>query len=319
MARLSTRGSRNGLGARNNSPDATRRDNEKGRQPTRLAAPTYRTELVVVRRPGWRRIPVIGAIALTFFALTALVAAGVLRGFDQLAIDHLMPGLEVKPQHAGLLEGVVPYFRGGPTDTTIQRIADWSVLPADPLPASLLLFLSCIVLWRRDRARDAVALATIALTGVTIEQLVKAAVTRPALHFHMRPETITKLESSYPSGHALFGILLAAAALLLFPRRARAFVLAWLTLALPMLVVGGFHTPTDVLGGALLGAVLVIALPRVSPHSVARQTPSLSPCAALLPAHVHLRFPPRSLNLRRGLRDVFRSLSARGTRRGVAD
>jgi membrane-associated phospholipid phosphatase len=81
---------------------------------------------------------------------------------------------------------------------------------------------------------------------------------RPLLHRHGLP--LAAFESSFPSGHTLRAVLLAATAGAVRPG-ARLWLAAWAAAVLVLLEVDGVHVPTDIAGGLLL-AGLVVALAR---------------------------------------------------------
>ena len=73
-------------------------------------------------------------------------------------------------------------------------------------------------------------------------------------------------QSSFPSGHALRSVLLAAAVAAVWPF-ARRWVAAWAAASLVLLELSGFHVPSDIAGGLLLALLLVLALPRLGRRS----------------------------------------------------
>jgi membrane-associated phospholipid phosphatase len=144
-----------------------------------------------------------------------------------------------------------------------ETLAAWLVRLGDP-PAVALMALGLAGL-AAARGRPRVALAVlllIALTSVS-GQLLKELLAHPrpqaaGLDFTLGPE-------AFPSGHATAAMSLALAAVLAAPRRARpaaALLGALLALAVGASVVaGGWHFPSDVVGGYLLatGWALVLA------------------------------------------------------------
>lgn len=180
------------------------------------------------------------ASAAAFAALGALVAAGTLTGFDQWACDHLMPlaGTGEPPSFLGAL---VPLLEAS------WRPAGVAVTQIVTLPGQILISLALVAVgaWKL-RAPVWVA----ALLGATIvEVAIRHVLTRPALY--RDGVHLTGFDSSWPSGHALRCAIVAAVIALAWPR-ARAAVAAWLFASAVLLVIAGFHTPTDVAGGLLL-------------------------------------------------------------------
>ena len=175
------------------------------------------------------------AAGAAFAALAALVAAGTLTGLDQWGVDHLMPGAHFHEAKHGLAEGLVPLlgarWHGG------LAIAANVVT----LPASFLVSLA-IVAWRSR------VLALALLAGVAVEVACKELLVRPALHdgsFH-----IATFDSSFPSGHSLRTVLVAAA---LWPL-AGGWAAGWAAASIVLLQLAGWHTPSDIAGGVLLAA-----------------------------------------------------------------
>ncbi len=181
--------------------------------------------------------------AAAFAALGGLVAAGALTGFDQWACDHLMPiaGTGRTPSFLGSL---VPLLQAS------WRPAGVAVTQIVTLPGQVLISLAIVAVgaWKL-RAPAWVA----ALLGATIiEVAIRQVLTRPALYSN--GVHLTGFDSSWPSGHALRCAIVTAVIALAWPR-ARAVVAAWLVASAVLLVIAGFHTPTDVAGGLLLAVL----------------------------------------------------------------
>ena len=64
-------------------------------------------------------------------------------------------------------------------------------------------------------------------------------------------------DHSLPSGHTIRSFLIAAVVLVLSARLGRA-AAVWAASVVPILVVAGWHTPTDVAAGLLLAAALAL-------------------------------------------------------------
>jgi membrane-associated phospholipid phosphatase len=113
------------------------------------------------------------------------------------------------------------------------------------LPASFLLSLA-IVAWRSR------LLALALLAAVAVEVVCKELLERPALYdgaFH-----IGAFDSSFPSGHSLRTVLVAAA---LWPLL-RGWAVAWAVASIVLLQLAGWHTPTDIAGGVLLALLALL-------------------------------------------------------------
>ncbi len=181
-------------------------------------------------------------LVCAFAALAALVAAGAFTRVDQWAVDHLMPEAKFQNQGRGLLEGLVPLLHSN--WSSIYAIAANIVT----LPASFLVSLAIAFVCSR-------ALAAALITAVAVEVLCKEVLTRPALYdgsFH-----ITAFDSSFPSGHALRTVIVAAAVGWRWPR-ARLIAVAWAIASLVLIQLAGWHTPTDIAGGVLLAALALL-------------------------------------------------------------
>jgi membrane-associated phospholipid phosphatase len=181
-------------------------------------------------------------LAGAFATLAALVAAGAFTRIDQWAVDHLMPEANFRNQGGGLLEGLVPLLHSNWSST--YAIAANIVT----LPASFLVSLAIAFACSR-------ALAAALITAVAVEVLCKEVLTRPALYdgsFH-----ITAFDSSFPSGHALRTVIVAAAVGWRWPRT-RLVAIAWATASLVLIQLAGWHTPTDIAGGVLLAALALL-------------------------------------------------------------
>lgn len=100
-----------------------------------------------------------------------------------------------------------------------------------------------------------------------VEILTKHALARPLLtaRFGGRELGVVDFVHSFPSGHAARAVVVAALLSSLRPRLAP-FAVAWAVLTLPALELAGFHTPSDVAGGALLaGAAVLVARAALTP------------------------------------------------------
>jgi membrane-associated phospholipid phosphatase len=183
-----------------------------------------------------------------------LAATGALNGIDQWSVDHLMPGLGDRSERPSLVEAVVPLL-GATWATGLDVVANLVTLPAQALVASALLGVCCLALWRRGGRRGAFAWGCVWIVGNLVEVLCKSTLERPLLHAHGR--ALVAFQSSYPSGHTLRSVLLAAAVAAVWPL-ARPWVAAWAAASLVLLEIGGFHVPSDIAGGSLLALLLIL-------------------------------------------------------------
>jgi membrane-associated phospholipid phosphatase len=197
------------------------------------------------------------ALAAAYAALAVLVAAGATNGLDQWSIDHVMPGLGDASVAPTKLEAVVPLLHVG-WNTPLVALGNVVTLPAQALVSSALAAACWIVLARRGRTHAALAWMVAWIAGNAIEVLCKSVLSRPLLHHDGQP--LWAFQSSWPSGHTLRSVLLAATVAAVWPRASR-WVAAWAVASLVLLEVDGFHVPTDIAGGLLL-ALLAAGLAR---------------------------------------------------------
>lgn len=202
-----------------------------------------------------RRLAIVILCAL-FALLAALVAAGAFTRLDQAAVSHAMPGLE--PGSSTGISAVDVLSPLGDDDRTPFDLASdaWLYLASVPLSA-LGIGICAVVLRRRGCSRAAWGLAAAWVAGNAIEVLTKHALVRPALRQHGLH--VLAFDQSLPSGHALRSTLLAGAVALTW-RRAGPAAGFWLLTVWVLLVVAGWHPPTDVLAGILLAAALLLAV-----------------------------------------------------------
>ena len=181
-------------------------------------------------------------LACAFAALAVLVAAGALTHVDQWAVDNVMPGANVHRHGGGVLEGLVPLLHSN-WNSAYAVAANIVTLPASFL-ISLAIAYACSRL---------LGLALVA--AVAVEVLCKEVLTRPALYdgsFH-----IASFDSSFPSGHTLRTVIVAGAIAWRWPR-ARQIAVAWAIASIVLLQLAGWHTPTDIAGGIVLGALALL-------------------------------------------------------------
>jgi membrane-associated phospholipid phosphatase len=205
---------------------------------------------------GLRRLLLVLVCGL-FAALAVLVALGAFTRVDQYATSHWMPGLEANGT-TGLVDSLLPVGkRRGPWDLA----ADAWLYPASAPVAALVFLLACGTLWRRGRRVAAVWWAGALVVGTLIELVVKHVLARPALYVvdEGLRDHVTGFDHSLPSGHTLRSALIAALLLYLRPRVGRA-AAAWAASVVVLLVVAGWHTPTDIAAGLLLAAACVLVV-----------------------------------------------------------
>lgn len=167
---------------------------------------------------------------LSFAALAVAVAAGVFAGLDQWGVEHLMPGGHFTGGEPSLLDSLVPL-------AGTHWSSAWSVAAGVvAAPASFLVSLA-LVAWRSR------LLAVVLLAAVAVETLCKHVLTRPELHHGA--QHVVAFDDSFPSGHALRAVLVAAAF-------RSPWAAAWAIATIVLIQLAGWHTPTDLAGGVLL-------------------------------------------------------------------
>jgi membrane-associated phospholipid phosphatase len=184
-------------------------------------------------------------LAAGFAALAGLVAAGSANGVDRWAIEHAMPGAQFSSRKPTVAEALVPLLHVR-WHGAVHVLAEIVTLPAAFLPSLLLV---AAVVWRTR----AYVWALLWIAGNAVEELCKSTLTRPAL-YHDGPH-LRAFDSSYPSGHTIRAVLLAAMIPAARP---------WAVAAIVLLEVGGFHVPTDIAGGLLLALALLAARRRLA-------------------------------------------------------
>ena len=197
-----------------------------------------------------------GLAGSLFAALAVLVSAGALTGLDQWSLDHLMPGLSPRGRKVHLLDSLFPIFdpskqHGHEAVSALSYAVVWL---ASAVPSVVLI--GAAMWWLRSlgRGRSGLRLGLAFVLVNAIELIGKTLITRPTLlatatgdRVHVRA-----FDSSFPSGHMSRAIVLAACLAVCVPR-ARPAVLVWSAAVAVMLVVGAWHTPSDVVGGMALG------------------------------------------------------------------
>ena len=167
---------------------------------------------------------------LSFAALAVAVAAGAFTGVDQWAVDHVMPGGHFNGGQPNLLDALVP-LAGTHWDSALSVAAAVVAIPASFLVALAL------TAWRSR------PIAALMIAGTAVETLCKHVLMRPELHHGTLH--VVAFDDSFPSGHALRGVLVAAAF-------ASPWSAAWAVATIVLIQLAGWHTPSDLLGGVLL-------------------------------------------------------------------
>jgi membrane-associated phospholipid phosphatase len=189
------------------------------------------------------RRPSTALVAAAFAVLAVLVAAGAFTHLDQWTIDHLMPGAHFRPRERNtLVESIVPLY--GSHWSSGYGIAANIVT----LPAAFLVSLAIVTAISR-------VLAFALLAGVVVEVICKEALERPRLYSD--GVHIVAFNSSFPSGHTLRTVIVAAAIGWAWPRL-RLLAIVWAIASLTLLELAGWHVPTDIAGGVLVGVLALL-------------------------------------------------------------
>jgi membrane-associated phospholipid phosphatase len=202
----------------------------------------------------------IAATAAALAVLTALMLGGVLTGLDKWGLHHVMPGLDPTAHGNGIVssEGL---WRPFPLDVSWwKKVLDAYTYPGSALVSGAIVVIACTALVRRGRQLSALLWLGAWLAGSCIELIGKHLLTRPSLYWttgRVRLHVVP-FDNSYPSGHTVRSVVIAAIIVYVW-RRARLPVAVWLALVPAALVIGAAHTITDVIGGLLLGALVVLA------------------------------------------------------------
>lgn len=201
----------------------------------------------------------IAATLVALAAVTALVLGGALTGLDEWGLDHVMPALDPRAQGNGIVTSH-GLWRPFPLHISWwQKALDLYTYPGSALVSGLVVAIACGALVRRGQRWPAFVWLGAWLAGSGIELIGKHFLTCPSLYWtdgHARIHVVP-FANSYPSGHTARSVVIAAIIAFVW-RRARVPVAAWLAFVPVALVVVAAHTITDVIGGLLLGALIVL-------------------------------------------------------------
>ncbi len=197
--------------------------------------------------------PVLAAAA--FCVIAALVSVGAFTGVDQLAVDSLMPGLTVggRPSIGSVF---LPDFTHG---RSWEKVAGVWMYPASVPISGLAIFASAAVLYRRGCRIAPAGWCGAWICANAVELLGRHVVRRPALSMSVGGRHVVGFEETFPSGHTARALLIVAAAGAV-TRRGHAPLLIWALGTMAVLLALGAHAPSDILGGAVLASVLILAV-----------------------------------------------------------
>jgi len=200
------------------------------------------------------------AVAAVFVALAALVVGGRLASLDRYAAEHWMPGMDPAaatdsvPSLTGLF---VPLHLDS---AWWQAALDAATYPASVLVSFLVFVAVGVVLIRRGSRVAALVWAALWVGANAVEVMLKVALEKPAilLDGHGATYHLAAFDHSFPSGHAMRAVLVAAAIAVIWPRLQWPAAI-WALLVPVLLVVSSAHVPSDVAGGLLFGLLAVLA------------------------------------------------------------
>jgi undecaprenyl-diphosphatase len=135
----------------------------------------------------------------------------------------------------------------------LTRIGTWGAI-------WLLVALALALVWRRLSIFIAVALADLAADSLAAALKAATSIDRPPLRY-VHPKALVALPSgsSFPSGHTSTSFACATVLSFFVPRAAPAFYLLALAIGFSRIYVG-VHWPLDVVGGAVLGVAVGLAV-----------------------------------------------------------
>jgi membrane-associated phospholipid phosphatase len=178
-----------------------------------------------------------------------------------------MPGAHGVGGTTTFVEAVVPLLHSG-WNGTLDGVANVVTLPGQVVVSFLLVLGAAAILRRRGRQEAAAAWPAALVLGTAIEVVCKHAIVRPALA--RGGEHVPGFDSSWPSGHTI-RILLVAAAFAVAVPGARVVLALWAAAALVLLELAGVHTPSDIGGGILLAALLALGAAEVERSGLLRR------------------------------------------------
>jgi len=164
-----------------------------------------------------------------------------------------MPFAGPPGQPPTLLESLVPLLHAS-FHPLGAAVAEAVTLPGQALISLVLVLAAAWRLWTSGRGESALAWPAAWVLATGVELVFRHTLSRPPLY--RDGVHVPGFDSSWPSGHALRCAIVAAALAVAWPRLLFPLV-AWLGAAVALLVLAGFHTPTDVAGGLLLATVVL--------------------------------------------------------------
>jgi membrane-associated phospholipid phosphatase len=199
-------------------------------------------------------------LAAALALVAVLVALGAFTRLDQYSLDHWMPWLApLKPGGGSSING---FWRPFELHTSnLDKLLNLLTYPCSILVSGLVVVIAAVVLWPRLGPVAALAPAAGWVVGNAIEVFLKDTVVRPAVYASVGEARVhvDTFDDSFASGHMMRGIIVAFTLTLLW-RGASPWVWIWAALVGPALVAVSAHTPSDVIGGALIGLLVVVPM-----------------------------------------------------------
>jgi membrane-associated phospholipid phosphatase len=209
--------------------------------------------------PPPHRLALLGGLAGALALLTALVQAGALTAVDQFSADRLMPWL-VPGNSSGL--SAESFYRPFPLSAPAAiKLLDLWTYPCSVSVSAIVVICAGAVLWQRRGLVAGLAPVAAWLIANGIEVVGKGVLTKPDIFGVANGQRVhvVAYDQSFPSGHMTRGVVVAWALGLVWTRAAP-WLGVWAALVAPALVFSSAHTITDVIGGALVGSITVVAV-----------------------------------------------------------
>ncbi len=211
-------------------------------------------------------------LGLSLFTLICLlVRRGTFHDFDQYAVTRWMPWLQpLSKPHVTVATLALPSW----SSPVAAGLLDLWVYPASLLPSAVIVGTAAVVLHRRGDTTAALSWCALLLAANVFEVTGKAVVERPPLHATIdgRYVHVSGFDHALPSGHTLRLLVVAGAVAYTWRYGWLAFV--WAASFPVVLVVIGWHTPTDI-AAALFAALALYAW--APPERRASTQPALKP------------------------------------------
>lgn len=169
------------------------------------------------------------------------------------------------------LQAAIPLYGADASDPGLVA-TDVLTLPGQVFLSLLLVAGAAYLLRRRGRIEAAAGWIAAWALGTAIEVVCKHAIARPPLYRH--GVHVPSFDASWPSGHTLRTALVAGALGAALPRLRPLLALWWATV-LVLLVVAGWHAPSDLAGGVLLALLLALGVRELEASALLRRRAAL--------------------------------------------